>query len=85
MIAFAAAAVYYGASLMLPVLARRPVLCGLAYGAAVHVFMNQIVLPLSRVNFRPPPWHFVAAKLAIHMLFVGLPIAWAVARGSRAR
>jgi hypothetical protein len=83
LIAFGAAAVYYAASRALPVLVRRPVLCGLAYGVLVHVVMNQVVLPLSRVNFRTPPWSFVAAMVVIHMLFVGLPIALAVRRGSR--
>jgi hypothetical protein len=82
-IAFAAAAVYYGASRSLPILVRRAVPCGLAYGVLVHVFMNQIVLPMSRVNFRTPPWQFVAGMILIHMLFVGLPIALAVRRGSR--
>lgn len=83
LIAFVAAAVYYAASRVLPVLVERAVLCGLAYGVAVHLFMNQVVLPLSRVNFRTPPWQFVAVMIVIHMLFVGLPIALAVRRGSR--
>ena len=82
-IAFGAAAVYYGASKVLPVLVRRAVLCGLAYGVLVHLFMNQVVLPLSRVNFRTPPWTFVATMIVIHMLFVGLPIALSVRRASR--
>ena len=84
-IAFAVAAVYYAASRALPVLAHRAVLCGLAYGVVVHVIMNQVVLPLSRVNFRTPPWSFVASMVVIHMLFVGLPIALAVRRASRIR
>ena len=78
LIAFVCAAVYYSASRVLPVLIRRAVLCGLAYGVAVHLFMNSVVLPLSRVNFRPPPWQFVVGMIVIHMLFVGLPIALAV-------
>lgn len=82
-IAFGAAATYYGASRFFPVLVRRAVPCGLAYGVLVHVFMNQVVLPLSRVNVRTPPWHFVASMVVIHMLFVGLPIALAVRRASR--
>jgi hypothetical protein len=84
-IAFVAAAVYYHASRVLPVLVRRAVLCGLAYGVAVHFVMNEVVLPLSRVNFRTPPWQFVAAMILIHMLCVGLPIALAVRRTTSAR
>ena len=83
-IAFVCAAVYYAASRVLPVLAQRAVVCGMLYGVAVHLFMNQIVLPLSRVNFRTPPWQFVAVMIVIHMLFVGLPIALAVRRAARA-
>lgn len=83
LIAFMCAAVYYGASRILPVLVRRAVVCGLAYGIVVHLVMNEIVLPLSRVNFRTPPWQFVAGMIVIHMLFVGLPIALAVRRASR--
>jgi hypothetical protein len=82
-IAFGAAAVYYAASRVLPVLVQRAVLSGMAYGVLVHLFMNQIVLPLSRVSFRTPPWSFVLVMIAIHMLFVGLPIALAVRRGLR--
>jgi hypothetical protein len=79
-IAFGAAVVYYVASRGFPVLARRPVPCGLAYGIAVHAFMNLIVLPLSRVNFRTPPVQFHLVMIAIHMVCVGLPIALAVHR-----
>ncbi|HET8678465.1 MAG TPA: hypothetical protein VFO63_21870 [Blastocatellia bacterium] len=85
LIAFVAAAVYYAASRWWTVLARRPIICGLAYGVLVHVIMNAVVLPLSRVNFRPPPWHFVAAMVVIHMLFVGLPIALTVHNQASAR
>jgi hypothetical protein len=82
-IAFVVAAVYYGASKVLPVLVQRAVPCGLAYGVLVHVVMNQVVLPLSRVTFRPPPWRFVAGMIVIHMLFVGLPAALAVRHAAR--
>jgi hypothetical protein len=82
-IAFVAAAMYYAVSRVFPMLVRRAVLCGLAYGVVVYLFMNDVVLPLSRVNFRTPPWYIVAVLVAIHMLFVGLPIALAVRRGSK--
>lgn len=41
--------VFYAASRKLAVLTRRPVICGLLYGAFVCLFMNLVVLPLSRV------------------------------------
>lgn len=49
-IACAVAAVYGVATRWLPVLIRRPVVCGIAYGAAVYAVMNDIVLPLSRAK-----------------------------------
>ncbi|MGB9029115.1 MAG: hypothetical protein WCC27_03260 [Acidobacteriaceae bacterium] len=42
-------AVYYAASRRLGILIRRPVVCGLAYGAAVYLIMNFVVLPVTRV------------------------------------
>jgi hypothetical protein len=41
--------VFYAASRKLAILGRRPVICGLLYGGAVYLFMNLIVLPLSRI------------------------------------
>ena len=84
-IAFGAAAVYTGASRLLPVLVRRPVVSGLAYGVAVYLFMNRLVVPLSRVTVRASPWHIVLTLVVIHMLFVGLPIALAARRSAARR
>jgi len=42
-------AVFYAASRKLTILHRRPVISGLLYGAAVYLFMNFAVVPLSRV------------------------------------
>jgi hypothetical protein len=42
-------AIFYVASRKLAILTRRPVICGLLYGAFVYFVMNFIVLPLSRV------------------------------------
>jgi uncharacterized membrane protein YagU involved in acid resistance len=41
-------AVYFLAAQRFPILIRRPVLCGLLYGASVYLFMNMIVLHLTR-------------------------------------
>jgi len=78
-IAFSAALVYFAASRGWPILARRPLACGAAYGVVVYAVMSQVVLPLSRVGFGPPPWPIAAWTVLIHMLFIGLPIALAVA------
>jgi len=88
-IATTAAAVYALASLQLPLLIGRPVLCGAVYGLLVNAVMQYIVLPLSA--FRPGPpapagtidWGLVNLLLA-HVFCVGLPIAltarWAARR-----
>ena len=71
-IATVAAAVYVGASRLLPLLTRRPVACGLAFGVAVYFFMKYIVLPLSAVPRLSP---FDPLAMVGHALLVGLPIA----------
>jgi hypothetical protein len=72
LIATTAAAVYVGASLGLPVLRMRPVVCGLAFGVAVYLFMKYVVLPHSAVARLTP---FEPLAMIGHALFVGLPIA----------
>jgi hypothetical protein len=70
-IATTAAAVYVGASTLLPVLRRQPVPCGLAFGMCVYFFMKYVVLPLSAVKPGPFAWvGFIG-----HAFLVGLPIA----------
>jgi hypothetical protein len=83
-IATVVAAVYYIASLKLPTLVRHPILWGIAYGVAVYLVMNVIVLPLSaapRMAYSPP---MVIHGLIVHALFVGLPVAL-IARWSAGR
>jgi hypothetical protein len=53
LVAFGAATVYYTVSRSLPVLLDHALLCGIAYGAAVHVFMTFVVIPLSAIGSRP--------------------------------
>jgi uncharacterized membrane protein YagU involved in acid resistance len=79
-IAFVVAAVYYAVSRWWSWLVRHPVASGLAYGVGVHFVMNEIVLPLSRVTFRRPPWYVVVSMVVIHMVCVGLPVSLSVAR-----
>ena len=54
---------------------RGAVLVGLAYGAAVWLLMDGVVLPLSRARVTPltAPWFWI--QLATHPFVVGLPIA----------
>jgi hypothetical protein len=61
---------------------RAVVAGGLAYGAAIWVFMNAVVLPLGRSTQEDfgNGWWF--AFLIDHALLVGLPIAVALAPGA---
>ena len=76
-VALGAAATYLAASRSLPVLLRRPVVCGLVFGLGVWAFMRHIVVPLSLVRggTGAQPLILLMNQLAIHALGVGLPIA----------
>ena len=49
-VAMGAAAVYFAASLRMPVLWRKPWICGPAYGVLVYLTMHYVVVPLSLVD-----------------------------------
>jgi len=83
-IACSAAAVYYAASRKLVFLREHPLVCGLAFGAAVDLAMSLIVLPLSALHARGPyELHDLIQGLAVHMVVVGLPISYSVRRFAR--
>jgi len=80
-IACSATAIYYAASRKLRFLSEHPLVCGLFYGIAVELVMSYIVLPLSALHARGPyQLHDVLLGLAVHMVVVGLPIAFSVRR-----
>jgi hypothetical protein len=84
LIAIGAAAVFGFAAGRFPALRHRPVPAGLVFGAGLYAFMYLIVMPLSRVPFRPsfaPP--ALLPALAAHMFLIGLPIAFAANRFGR--
>jgi hypothetical protein len=85
-IAIGAATTYLLASRVLPVLVRRPIWCGLAFGLAVWAFMYYVVLPITfdRPNMIPA-LPLLINQLGIHAVGVGLPIAWFASRSARAR
>jgi hypothetical protein len=80
-IAFSVAAIYYGASRRLPFLKEYPFVCGLFYGVAVQEVMNLVVLPLSALHARGPfKLESLILGLLVHMVVIGLPIAYSVRR-----
>jgi hypothetical protein len=84
-IALGMAAVYVAASTRLPVLRRRPWLCGVAYGVVLYVAMTYVVVPLSAAQTGPFSWTGLAIGIAPHIVFVGPAIAlaarWALGPG----
>lgn len=80
-IACSATAIFYAASRRLTFLIAHPLVCGLFYGIAVELVMSYIVLPLSALRARGPyELKDVLLGLGVHMIVVGLPIAFSVRR-----
>ena len=78
-IATSATAIFYAASRKLFFMTEHPVVCGLFYGIAVELTMGYVVLPLSALHARGPyELHDILLGLIVHMLVVGLPIAFSV-------
>lgn len=90
LIATTIAAVYCSASRRLPILREHFFVCGLIYGVVVWLVMNLIVLPLSAYHASAPrDFHAIVQGILIHMLLIGLPVAFVDAKltssGARAR
>jgi hypothetical protein len=80
-IATSVAAIYYAASRKLTFLIEHPLVCGQFYGMAVELVMSYIVLPLSALHSRGPyELKDVLLGLVVHMIVIGLPIAYTVRR-----
>jgi uncharacterized membrane protein YagU involved in acid resistance len=75
-IAFVVATVYYAASKKLTALYTKPALWGPAFGAAVYLFMNFLVLPFSAFAKTPFSLALFLNGIFGHAIFVGFPIAW---------
>ena len=76
-IALIIASIYIVTSRFLPVLRRRWVICGIAYGVVAYFVMTFVVVPLSnagpgRIAFALPVTPVLLNGLAIHALGVGL-------------
>lgn len=83
-IACSATSVYYAASRRLGFLLEYPLVCGLFFGMAVDLVMSFIVLPVSALHDRGPyELHDVLLGLGVHMVIIGLPIAYSVRRFGR--
>jgi hypothetical protein len=82
-IACSAASIYYAASRRLTFLREHWLICGLFFGGAVQEVMNLVVLPLSALHSRGPyKLDDLILGLLVHMVVIGLPIAYSVHRFS---
>ena len=75
------AAVYLLAAARLPVLRRQWILAGIVWGVVVWAAMAFVVVPLSASTLSSPDSLQAAIEpIVIHILCVGLPIAWIARR-----
>ncbi|MDX6694469.1 MAG: hypothetical protein QOF02_2072 [Blastocatellia bacterium] len=79
------AAVYYVASLKLPLLINHAIICGLIYGMLAYLGMNYVVIPLSAIGSRPFSLRLFLPAFIGHALLVGLPIALLARRSAKAK
>ena len=79
-IACTMAVTYYLAARRWPILARRPVPLGIAYGVLLYVVMNHLVVPLSAADSGSSDPVWIGLSIAVHAFLVGLPIAWFTSR-----
>jgi hypothetical protein len=85
-----ARAILYGGltvSRVVPVLRRRWLLCGIAYGVLAYFVMTFVVVPLSNagggsISFALPVTPVLINGLLIHALGVGVPAAYFASRTS---
>jgi uncharacterized membrane protein YagU involved in acid resistance len=82
LIACTMALVYYLAARRWPVLVRRPVILGIAYGLLLYVVMNYVVVPLSAAGAGSSDPTWITLTVAAHAFLVGLPIAWFASRAA---
>ena len=70
------AVIFVAAAAAVPALRRFWLPVGVAFGVAVWVVMTFVVVPMSAAALPAPDLAAALKGLAIHILFVGLPIAW---------
>jgi hypothetical protein len=72
---------YYAVSRKLRFMTEYPFVCGLCFGAGVHLVMMLIVLPLSALHqYDPITIRGMRYGLLIHMIVFGLPVAYGIRR-----
>lgn len=82
-IALSMSVAYYLAARRWPLLGRRPVVYGAAYGLVLYAVMNYVVVPLSAAGrgSKDPLW--IVLSIVAHMVLVGIPVAVCTGRALR--
>jgi len=77
LIAFTIVLVYASASRMMPLLIRRPILCGTVYGVLVYAVMNYVVIPLSAAGGGGggTVMLWIVCSILVHAFLIGVPAA----------
>lgn len=78
------AAIFVAAATRMAWLRNRWLLAGLAYGVAIYVVMNYVVVPLSAAPFRAPATPWLIAMNLLAMLLFGLIVAFSARKAARA-
>jgi hypothetical protein len=82
-IALSAAAIYCFATRRLGFLKEHLLICGLFYGIAVFLTMYLVVMPLCAIHYKGPyTLHTLLEGVIVHMLLIGLPIAFSLRKWS---
>jgi len=76
---------YYAAARRWPPLSRYPIRYGAVYGVVLYWTMNYIVLPLSAAGPGSSDRLWITLSIAVHIVFVGIPIAIATRRAVESR
>ncbi len=79
-IAFCVVTTYFVASRYFAPLTQRPWIYGALYGIGVYIFMNQVVIPLSRIGPQRFVWAPFLNGIFIHVAGIGIPAALFAAR-----
>lgn len=74
------AAIFYYAWPVIRLVSKNWIVTGLLYGVLVWLAMNLVVVPLSNTPVMKHNTSGIITGMLILMVFVGLPIAWVIAR-----
>ena len=74
------AAIYMTLAARRALLRAQWLLAGAVWGVLVWLVMTLVVIPLSASTLSPPDTYHVLQGLIVHVLMVGLPMAWIARR-----